>query len=85
MPVAGVQVPAVWQASGAGHATGLAPTQVPVMHVSVWVQALPSLHGTPEVGVQMPSAEAPRAMLHAKQSVVAPLPQAELQQTLSTQ
>jgi hypothetical protein len=85
MPVVVLQVPAVWQVSGPGHTTGLAPTQVPVMHVSVCVQALPSLHGTPEIGVQVPLAEAPRAALHAKQSVVAPLPQAELQQTPSTQ
>jgi hypothetical protein len=27
--------------------TGLAPTQVPAWHVSLWVQALPSLQAVP--------------------------------------
>jgi hypothetical protein len=47
MPVALLQVPAVWHWSGAAHATGLAPVQVPDSQVSVCVQASPSLHEVP--------------------------------------
>ena len=43
-PVEGLQVPATWHWSLAVHTTGLAPTQLPAWQVSVWVQALPSLH-----------------------------------------
>jgi hypothetical protein len=40
VPDAGLQAPAVWHAAGAGHTTGLDPTQVPVaLHASVCVQA----------------------------------------------
>src|SRR5215831_1536185 len=47
MPFAGSQVAAWWQASLAGHCTGLPPTQAPAWQVSVCVQALLSLHGVP--------------------------------------
>ncbi len=46
-PVAVLQVPAVWHWSEAVQTTGLAPVQVPLWQVSVWVQALPSLHAVP--------------------------------------
>src|SRR5205814_1219596 len=45
--VAGLQVPAVWHWSEAGHTTGFVPTQAPAWQVSVWVHALPSLQGAP--------------------------------------
>src|SRR5439155_1491563 len=47
VPVAGSHVPATWHWSLAVHATALEPVHVPDWHVSVWVQALPSLHGVP--------------------------------------
>src|SRR5436309_282760 len=47
VPVAGSQVPATWHWSLAVHMTGLEPVQMPVWHVSVCVQALPSLHAVP--------------------------------------
>jgi hypothetical protein len=53
-PVVGSQVPATWHWSGVGHVTGLAPTHVPLLQVSVLVQALPSSHAVPELGVQVP-------------------------------
>src|SRR5882724_7111981 len=66
VPVAGLQVPAVWHWSAAVHTTGLAPTQAPAAQVSVCVQALPSSHGaplglagllqTPDAGLQTPAA-----------------------------
>src|SRR5207249_4671089 len=43
VPVAGSHVPATWHWSLAVQVTGLAPTQVPAWHVSVCVQAFPSL------------------------------------------
>jgi len=46
-PEVGSQVPATWHWSCAVHVTGLAPVQVPVWQVSVWVQALPSLQLVP--------------------------------------
>jgi hypothetical protein len=46
-PVALLQVPAVWHWSGAAQVIGLAPVHVPAWHVSIWVQALPSLHEAP--------------------------------------
>ena len=49
VPVAVSQVPATWHWSLAEQVTGLAPTQVPDWQVSVWVQALPSLHPVPLV------------------------------------
>jgi hypothetical protein len=47
MPVDVSQVPATWHWSRAVHVTGLAPVHVPLTHVSVWVQALPSLQEVP--------------------------------------
>src|SRR3989442_93373 len=47
MPVAGLQVPAAWHWSEAVQTIGLEPMQVPLWQVSVWVQGLASLHGTP--------------------------------------
>src|SRR5436190_941153 len=65
-PVAGLQVPAVWHWSTAAQVTGLAPVHVPAWHVSVWVQAFPSLQAlpsatagfehTPVAGLQVPAA-----------------------------
>jgi len=46
-PEVGSQVPAAWHWSLAEHTTGLVPTQAPAWQVSVWVQALPSLHAVP--------------------------------------
>jgi hypothetical protein len=46
-PLAGSQAPAEWHASLAAHAVGLAPVQAPATHVSVCVQAFPSLHVVP--------------------------------------
>ncbi len=42
VPVEELQVPATWHAVAAGQVTGLLPVQVPLWHVSVCVQALPS-------------------------------------------
>jgi len=47
VPVVGLQVPATWHWSLAEHVTGLVPVHVPTWHVSVCVQALPSLHAVP--------------------------------------
>ena len=47
VPVAGSHVPATWHWSLDEHVTGLEPVQTPVWHVSVCVQALPSLQGWP--------------------------------------
>jgi hypothetical protein len=47
VPVAVLQAPTSWHWSLAVHFTGLAPVQVPAWHVSVRVQALPSLHVVP--------------------------------------
>src|SRR5437867_3086390 len=49
VPVAGLQVPATWHWSLALQTTGLEPVQMPDTHVSVWVQALPSLQVVPSV------------------------------------
>jgi hypothetical protein len=46
-PVDGSHVPAVWHWSLAVHVTGFAPVHAPAWHVSVCVQALPSLHAEP--------------------------------------
>jgi hypothetical protein len=46
-PLTGLHVPAVWHWSSGTHATGFDPAHAPDWHVSVWVQALPSLHGDP--------------------------------------
>ena len=47
VPVAGSQVPATWHWSEAVQTTGLLPVQSPLWQVSVWVQALLSLHAVP--------------------------------------
>jgi hypothetical protein len=64
-PVLVLQTPASWHWSSAVHVTGLAPVQFPPWHVSVCVQAFPSLHGalfglagfeqTPVSGLQTPT------------------------------
>src|SRR5882672_7547215 len=46
-PVAGAHVPTPWHASLAVHTTAFAPTQAPIWHVSVCVQASPSLQADP--------------------------------------
>jgi hypothetical protein len=46
-PVAGLQVPATWQVSSAAQVTGSDPVQAPLWHVSLCVQALPSLQVVP--------------------------------------
>src|SRR5439155_1562395 len=46
-PVAVSQGAATWHWSEAVQTTGLEPVQVPLWQVSVWVQALPSLHAVP--------------------------------------
>src|SRR5204863_7633462 len=46
-PVAGRKALASWHGSEAVQTTGLEPVQVPLWQVSVWVQALPSLHAVP--------------------------------------
>src|SRR5207247_1501312 len=47
VPFAGSHMPATWHWSLAVHTTGLEPVHTPVWHVSVCVQALPSLHEVP--------------------------------------
>src|SRR5207245_10110195 len=47
VPVAGLQVPAVWHWSEAVQTTGLLPVHTPLWQVSVCVQALPSLQVLP--------------------------------------
>ncbi len=47
-PVAVLQVPPVWHSLGV-QVTGLEPTQEPLLHESVWVQALLSLQEVPLV------------------------------------
>ena len=61
-PVATLHVPALWHWSLAVHVTGLAPAQVPAWQVSVWVQALPSLHAVPFAALGL--VHAPVAALH---------------------
>ena len=46
-PVAGAQVPTSWHWSWAMHTTGFTPVHTPAWQLSLWVQALPSLHGVP--------------------------------------
>src|SRR5580704_6511009 len=81
-PVAGLHVSDCWHDVGAGHITGLPPTQAPFWQVSVCVQALPSLQALPVRRVQAPLADAPAA---TEQAVHTPPLQAALQQTPSTQ
>ena len=80
--MAGSQTPAVWHMSSATHCTGLPAMQVPSMHVSFWVQTLPSSQALPESGEHTPSTGAPAALEHASH---APPLHAVLQQTPSTQ
>jgi hypothetical protein len=47
VPVAELQVPAVWHWSRAVHVTGFEPLQLPPWHVSVCVHRSPSLHDVP--------------------------------------
>jgi len=47
VPLVESQLPAVWHWSLAVQVTGLAPVQVPAWHVSLCVQALPSLQPEP--------------------------------------
>jgi len=64
-PVLVLQVPATWHWSDAVQTTGFDPVHVPDWHVSVCVQAFPSLHGalfglagfeqTPVSGLQSPT------------------------------
>jgi hypothetical protein len=49
VPFAGLHVPATWHWSDAVHTSGVPAVQVPVWHVSLCVQALPSLHAVPFV------------------------------------
>jgi hypothetical protein len=46
-PVPVLQVPTSWHWSLAVQTTGFDPVQIPDWHVSVWVQALPSVHAVP--------------------------------------
>jgi hypothetical protein len=46
-PVAGLQFPASWHASGALHGTDADPVHAPAWQVSVCVHAFPSLHVVP--------------------------------------
>jgi hypothetical protein len=65
IPVAASHVPAVWHWSLGVHTTGFDPVQMPLWHVSVWVQASPSLQElpfaftrleqTPVAGLQLPA------------------------------
>ena len=57
-PVAGLQTPALWHWSGAGHTTGFAPVQTPLWQLSLCVQAFPSLQAVPSalLGFEQPVA-----------------------------
>ena len=46
-PLTGSHTPASWHWSNGAHARGFPPLQMPVTHVSICVQALPSLHTAP--------------------------------------
>jgi hypothetical protein len=46
-PVAGLHAPETWHWSDAVQVTGFAPAQMPAWHVSVRVQAFPSLQAVP--------------------------------------
>jgi hypothetical protein len=65
-PVVGLHVPAAWHWSDGPQTIGLAPVQAPPWHVSVCVQASPSLHAVPfgAVGFE----HAPLVGLHAPAS-----------------
>src|SRR4051812_1510736 len=68
-PVIGLHAPTAWQASCAAQVTGLLPVHTPAWQVSVWVQALLSLHAlpsafagllqTPVAALQIPAAWPP--------------------------
>lgn len=85
VPVAGLQIPAAWQAWGAAQTTVAPATHVPAaLQASFCVQRLLSaLQPVPTaMGEQTPGVA---ATLQAMQSVVEPPPQVELQQNPSTQ
>src|SRR5438874_1651191 len=58
-PVIGLQAPPTWQASRGAQATRLLPVHVPAWHVSVWVQALPSLQFFPSGAAGLAPAHIP--------------------------
>src|SRR5688572_26611641 len=47
VPLAGLHTPTTWHWSCCVHTTGLAPTQMPPMQASVWVQPLLSVQVVP--------------------------------------
>jgi hypothetical protein len=59
----GLYAPTAWHWSLAEQTTGLAPTQAPFWHESVWVQASLSLHAVPFEATGL--LHAPVAGLHA--------------------
>src|SRR3989441_12995793 len=81
VPVAGSHVPATWHWSRAVQVTGLLPTQLPLWQVSVWVQALPSLHAVPSAWMGLEQL----AVLVPHQASTTPCsPAARLQSVLAT-
>src|SRR5437899_1733442 len=67
LPVEESQTPALWQASWGAQTTGFAPTQRPVVQVSVCVQPSLSLHAVPSgfgVGSHWPAASLHVPSLH---------------------
>src|SRR5437016_8008918 len=67
LPVEESQMPALWQASWGAQTTGFAPTQRPVVQVSVCVQPSLSLHAVPSgfgVGSHWPAASLHVPSLH---------------------
>jgi hypothetical protein len=78
-PVALSQLPTLWHWSLAEHVTGLAPTHLPALQLSVLVQALPSSHVVPAAtgtALQVPvvASHVPvlQASLSAEQSTAVP-------------
>jgi hypothetical protein len=71
VPVDGWHVPATLHAAAAGHTTGLDPTQVPLMHLSVCVHPSPSEQVVPSVafvGVE----QTPVVVLHVPATLHVP-------------
>ena len=91
VPVDGWHVPATLHVAAAGHTTGFDPTQVPLAHLSVCVQASPSEHVVPSVAF-VAVEQTPVVVLHvpatlhvpAVQVVVGPGAQAPLWQVSPT-